>query len=355
MLLRWKKSLFVSIAFFVLGVFIIVIPQETIAGSSIRLSVQDAMPAGSVMHKAVKEFSKRCEILSRGELKMKTYPVGGLVSIPEMFNAVKAGSLDIMFCANAWWGGIDPAFLVTGTYPFNLPTEEYLLWLRYFGGKKLINEVLKKYNMILIDAAAVGPEILLSSKPVRSLKDFKGLKIRSVAVAAKFFQAMGATVISVPGPDIYTALERGVIDAVEYGSPSLNKAHGFYEVAKYYIRPAWHAPSNDASLVMNIKKYNSLPDHLKAVINASGRVFAADWTWSVELDGARIVEEALRTGKMKEIILPKEDVEKARQIARKIMESVAAKDPMAKKIWESQEAFRKIWGARSVDYKSVRP
>jgi len=355
MSLKVNKIFLVSIALFILGIFLVVTPRESSAAGPINLSVQDAMPAGSVMYKAVKEFSDRCETLSRGELKMKTYPVGGLVAIPEMFNAVKSGSLDIMFCANAWWGGIDPAFLIIGTYPFNLAPEEYLLWLRYFGGKELVNEVLKKYNMILVDAAAVGPEILLSRKPVSSLKDFKGLKIRSTAVAGKFFEALGATVVSVPGPDIYTALERGVIDALEYGSPSLNKAHGFYEVVKYYIRPAWHAPNNDASLVMNLDKYNSLPDHLKTVLHASGSIFAADWTWSVELDGARIVEEALRTGKMKEIILPKEDLEMAREVARKMMVEIAAKDPLAQKIWDSQEAFRKIWKARAVDYMSVRP
>ena len=350
-----ERTLFISVVIIVLGIFLLATPTDTIAGATVRLSVQDAMPAGSVMHKATKQFSDDCEKLSAGGLKMKTYPVGGLVNIPEMFNAVKAGSVDIMMCANAWWGGIDPAFLVIGTYPFNLAPEEYLLWLRYFGGKALVNEVFKKYNMILIDSGAVGPEILLSKKPIHSLAEFKGVKVRSVAVSGKFFEALGATVISVPGPDIYTALERGVIDALEFGSPSLNKAFGFYEVAKYYIRPAWHAPSNDASLVMNLKKYNALPEHLKAVIQSAAGNYSANWTWSVELDGARIVEEALRTGKMKEIILPKEDVEKARAIAAKMMEQIAAKDPMAKKIYESQQAFKKIWAARSVDYMSVRP
>jgi len=355
MILKRKKSLFVMVVFFIQGIISIATSQETIAGSTIRLTFQDAAPAGSVAHKEAIKFSERCETLSKGELKIKIYPVGGLVSIPEMFNAVKAGSLDIMFTACAWWGGIDPAFIIIGTYPFNLATEEYIMWLNYFGGRELVNEVLKKHNMILIDAGVFGPEILLSKKPIYSMKDFKGLKIRSVSVAGKFFAALGATVVSVPGPDIYTALERGVIDAVEYSNPSLNKAHGFYEVANYYIRPAWHAPSNDACLIMNLDKYNSLSEYLKTVIHASGRIYSTDWTWSVELESAIIVEEALRTGKMKEIVLPKKDVETAKEISRKMIKEIAAKNPMAKRILESQEAFRKIWKARSIDYKSVRP
>jgi TRAP-type mannitol/chloroaromatic compound transport system substrate-binding protein len=211
-------------------------------------------------------------------------------------------------------------------------------WLEYGGGKELVRELYAKFNAHFVTGIWYGAESLVSKKPLRTLADFKGLKIRApVGMGQDIFTILGAAPVNLPGSEVYTSLERGVVDASDWGTLSMNQDLGYHKLAKYPSYPGFHSmPMGDVAV--NMKRWNALPGDLKLIVEVAARDFSREMVELNGLEDIRVATEAASLG-VAPISLSPEERRKFREIARGVWKQYAGRSEMAKKVYDSQMAF----------------
>jgi TRAP-type mannitol/chloroaromatic compound transport system substrate-binding protein len=235
-----------------------------------------------------------------------------------------------------------------------------LAWHKYGGGKQILADIYKSLNLDVV-SFPYGPmatePLGWYRKPMQSVDDFKGLKFRTVGLGIEMFQAMGAAVTALAGPDIVPAIDRGLIDAAEFNNPSSDRALGFPDVAKVYMMQSFHQSSETLEILFNKPKYDALPPKLKAIIDNAVEAASADMAWkSADRYSQDYIEiqqkDKVRVYKTPDSIL---------QAQLKIWDEAIAKraadasNPWFKKVLDSQKAFAeragKWWFDQQVDYR----
>ena len=184
----------------------------------------------------------------------------------------------------------------------------------------------KKYGVTYLGTLDfMPPEILCSVAPINKLSDFKGKNIRAGGIGALFYKALGANTVSIAAPEIYTALQMKTIDAAEFSDWKENKDMGLHEVTKYVIEPCLHLGSNeDKGFIVNTKAWNELPQDLKDIVLAA-RDHSRYRSAITNPPQSIMAKQDWINKKVKIIVLPKEDVNKARQIGAKVILEQAGK------------------------------
>jgi TRAP-type mannitol/chloroaromatic compound transport system substrate-binding protein len=188
-----------------------------------------------------------------------------------------------------------------------------------------------------------GIESMVSTKPIRRMEDFKGLKMRvPQGMTAMLMQKLGASVVVLPGGEVYSALDKGVINTTDWATPSMNNRLGFYEVAKYTNYPGFHSmPLGD--FTVNLKEWNKLPDDIKAILEAATR----EWCWDsyerIAVEDYKVVRELKNKG-VEIIQWSDADLRNVRMVSREIWDEFSKKSPMTKKVLDSQKAWLKELG-----------
>ena len=272
-----------------------------------------------------------CEMVkkaSKGRLIIEPYGAGVLFPVPESFDAVRDNVVQMAMVWGGYWAGKDPVFALSGSRPGD-PIDEFSENF-YLSEKEypLVAKVYEKYHVKFLGGFDFGPhEILCSVKPIRSLADFKGKKIRSAGIGATFYSALGAAAVSLSAPEIYQALQLGTVDAAEYNDWLVNKEMGLDEVTKFVIEPALHIGScDDKDLLVNPKAWAELPDDLKSIVimgRDAARYLSAT-AYGVESKRAKLAW--IKRG-IKIIHLPEKDVKEMRGIAAKVILDFAKKSP----------------------------
>jgi TRAP-type mannitol/chloroaromatic compound transport system substrate-binding protein len=325
-------------------------PEE----EKVTLIFQDNNPLGP-FHDTSEYFTQMVNEISGGTLVLNTHFGGELVPNMEILDAVRTGALDLGICPGVWYYTTEPAWAFSATFPFCLDPWQLLLWYNQWGGKELIQKSYDKHNVYMLNMHVQGAETLCSKNPIRSLDDFKGVKIRAAGTSALFFEKIGAEPMTVVGPDIYTSLERGVVDAYEFGGAGYNAAMGLDEVTNYYIMPCWHGQNNGYNLLINKDTWSKLSTYHKNVLEVAGEAWALHTSMVFEKIDAETMNYNIEQGIMEVIMLPDEDVERARVLAEELNEEMADKSPLAREVWESIKRFREIYGEQNKNYKAVRP
>jgi TRAP-type mannitol/chloroaromatic compound transport system substrate-binding protein len=265
---------------------------------------------------------------SNGRLIIEPYGAGVLFPVPESFDAVRDGVVQMAMVWAGYWAGKDPVFALSGSRPGD-PIVEYAD--NFYLSERaypLVSKVYEKYSVKSLGGFDFGPaEILCSVKPIRSLADFKGKKIRSAGIGATFYSALGAGAVSLSAPEIYQALQLGTVDAAEYNDWLVNKEMGLHEVTKFVIEPVLHIGTcDDKDLLVNPKAWAELPDDLKAIVMAArdhARYLSAT-AYGVESKKAK--QDWLKRG-VQIINLPEKDVKDIRGIAAKVILDFSKKSP----------------------------
>ena len=174
--------------------------------------------------------------------------------------------------------------------------------------------------------------------------------MRIPGLGGKVVAKAGGTVVLLPGGEIFTSLERGVIDATEWVGPYHDLRFGLYQAAKYYYYPGWHEPGTYLEYFFNKKVYDSLPKDLQHIIDAAC-MESEQWTLAqFEARNGAALEELITKHKVELIRFPDEVLAALRPLAEEVREEEAAKDPLAKKVNESFKKFQKVigtWGTVS--------
>ncbi len=314
------------------------------ANADIVWKAQSLWQAGTLPHQIFEEFAQRVTERSDGKLTIEPLAVGAVVSSTESLDAVSAGILQAHHSGPAYFTGKDAAFALLSDPQGGFETPEQMRqWMDNGGGLDLARELYAGYNVFFVGGVWYGAESLVSKKPIRKLADFKGVKLRAPqGIGQDIFQILGAAPVNLPGSEVYTALERGVVDASDWGTLSMNQDLGYHKLAPYPIYPGYHSMPM-ADFAVNINVWNALPDDLKALVEEEVGIFATEMIKRNRAADEAIVAKADELG-FEVVDLPAAERRKFREIAQGVWQEYAARSPMAQRIYESQVAYLKQLG-----------
>ncbi len=234
------------------------------------LKIATSWPAHfPIMGTGVDRFASRIEQISAKSLQIKIFAKNTLVPALGVFDATSSGKLDGFHSGPYYWKGKNSAFSLFSGFPFGLTAQELNGWLMFGGGMQLWRELYAKHN--LYPFAGGNTNIQMGGwfkKPIKSLKDIEGLKMRIPGLGGEVMAKLGANPILLPAGEIYTSLERGVIDATEWVGPALDTMMGFYKVAPYYYS-GWHEPGSVLEMTFNHTTWSSLAQEHQAMIESA--------------------------------------------------------------------------------------
>lgn len=228
-------------------------------------------PPGTVDYRAHEEFVNLLREMTDGRIDMTLLAGGAIVGYSEMLEALGEGTFEMSHNVDAFFAGLDPGFAAIWSMPgvWTEPREAYI-WFRHFGGNEIYREAYAKYNVHFLDVAIMGAEPIMSKVPLRTLDDFDGLKIRTPpGLTHDLFVKLGAAPVALPGGEVYSALDTGLVDAAEFVSVTTNYGVGLHEVTDYILWPSFHGPTANCGIGVNMDAWNELPDDLKASLEAA--------------------------------------------------------------------------------------
>lgn len=226
-----------------------------------------AAPNTSEYADLAQAFADRVNVLSEGKLEIKVFGSGVLAGELEAGTAVGRGVFEIWHSYLELYASKEKVFRSANEWPVNADRLQAAMWYDQ-GGAAAYREALIDDNMHHLGVTPVSGEHIWSNVPIRSVEDMKGVKIRSGGVASRSFKILGAAPVSMSGGDVYQALQRGVVDAAEWTTLTVNYGFGLHEVSKYVITPSYSGGST-YDWVVNLEAWNSLSDHLKNVVNSA--------------------------------------------------------------------------------------
>jgi TRAP-type mannitol/chloroaromatic compound transport system substrate-binding protein len=317
-------------------------------------------PHFPVLGEGVDMFAKWLEELSGGRIKVHVYGGGELVPALEAFEAVSLGAVELAHGAPYYWAGKVPSCQFFASVPFGMNAQQMVSWILRGGGIELWREAYSPFNLIPFLAGCTGMQMGgWFNKEVNSIKDLKGLIMRIPGLGGKVMTKAGSSTVTVAGAEVYTNLERGVIDATEWIGPYHDYLLGLHRVAKYYYYPGWHEPGTPLEVIINKKAYDSLPSDLKAIFEAATNQLH-NWIFAeFELKNAIYLEKLIKEEKVTLKRFPEEVLAILRKYAFEIYEQLAEADTMSKKVYESyknyrQQAIRYSEVSEKVFYDSIQ-
>jgi len=312
------------------------------AQQKVRLNLASAFPSSlTLIGEAAPKLAKKIDRLSGGTLEIRVNEPGALVPALQAIQATSQGSVDAAWSNGGFFASTDSAFNMFASVPFGPGIPEYLAWLHNGGGLQLSRELFGKHGIHNIPCALIPPEASgWFRKEIKTVADLKGLKMRFVGLGAKAMAKLGvATQLLAPG-DIFQALQLGTIDATEFSSPSLDQKFGFYQVAKFYYFPGWHQQATFIDLYIHKKKWDSLSDQHKAIIEQA----CGDLMRDTIAEGEATQFKAMREMQDKHGVQikrwPPEIMAAIEKAWNEVLAEELAANPNFRKVYESYSKFR---------------
>lgn len=286
-------------------------------------------------------FAEWVKEMSDGRMDIQVFGGGELVPALEAFNAVRGGAAEIGHGAGYYWKGVLPAAQFFASIPFGMNAQQMNAWLLSGGGQELWDEIYAEFNLVPFPGGNSGVQMGgWFNREINTIDDFKGLKMRIPGVGSSVLKKVGGAPVLIPGGELYTGLERGVIDATEWIGPYHDYKMGFHQIAKYYYTPGWHEAGTNLEFFINKEKFDKLPTDLQQILRtAAYRVnhwvlseFEAKNTLYLE----KLIEEKVDIRRFSDDILAR-----LRTINEEAIEEEIADDPLARKAYNSYDTFRK--------------
>ncbi|WP_044894025.1 TRAP transporter substrate-binding protein [Bacillus alveayuensis] len=313
------------------------------SGKTYKWVAQSPWPSGTTLHWMAEQIAKDITEATGGRLQVEMHPAGTIVGAFDLLDAVSTGTLDAVHSWEGYWVGQIPAAGFFAAMPLGMDYQQYMTWVLQGEGRQLWEEAFKDYNIKLLPAGAYTPEVLYyANKPIRTLDDLNGLKVRGSGFWGQIQNRFGASVVAVPGGEVYQALERGVVDAAEFATPTDNWSLGFHEVTKYIVVPGAHQPTSTFSFMVNKDKWNEIPDDLKRIVQlVTDNMWSKAYAYAAAQDMQTMqkYKQLEEEGKLEIIEFDKQSQQKMKEVTDEFYSELAEKDPFFKKVWESQKEF----------------
>ena len=289
---------------------------------------------------AAETMSKRVAACTGGKFQIQVFAAGEIVPGLQVLDAVQNGTVQAGHTAPYYYWGKDPAFALDTAVPFSLNARQTNAWQIFGGGLELFREFYKGYNIYNIPAGNTGAQMGgWYRKEMKSVADWKGLKMRIGGYAGKVIEKLGAVPQQIAGGDIYPALEKGTIDAAEWVGPYDDEKLGFNKVAKYYYYPGWWEGGPQLDVLVNIKEWEKLPKEYQNVLEAA---CAEANTWMVAKYDAQnpAALKRLIGGGTQLRQFSRENMVAAYKAALEVYKESSEKSPAFKAIYASMTKFR---------------
>lgn len=279
--------------------------------------------------------------MSNGRLKITVYGAGEIVPALGVFEAVSLGNVEMGHGAAYYWKGKVPEAQFFTAVPFGLTAQEMNGWLHYGGGMALWEELYAKYNLIPMAGGNTGVQMAgWFNKEINSLDDIQGMKMRIPGLGGEVFERAGGTAVNLPGGEIFTSLQTGVIDATEWVGPYNDLAFGLHQVAKYYYYPGWQEPGPTLEVIVNKAAFDRLPPDLQAIVRAASRMMNEDMLSEYTARNNAALRELVDKHGVEVRRLPDDVIAELRRISDQIVSEIPGDDPLANRIYESYKQFR---------------
>jgi len=248
--------------------------------------------------KAMIEYVKQ---MTDGNFEIEWFPSGSLMGAFEYFDACSKGVVEAVGEWPSYWVSKDVAFDFLGSMPYAFTNMDYMVWYYQFGGEELYNEAYGKFGMRYFNLGSTTSEsgfrTTEKTGPIRSIADYKGKKLRTPARATIWIlQQLGAAPVSMPGGEIYLAVERGTLDGAEFSSPGIDWEMGFAEITKYWSVPCWFQPASQVGMMVNQKAYDALSPHYQNVLRVAAKAAAMEALTFYEADSGRAIAKFKEKG-----------------------------------------------------------
>ncbi|MAD57397.1 MAG: ABC transporter substrate-binding protein [Porticoccus sp.] len=290
---------------------------------------------------AAENFSKIVEEMSDGRLLVRVYGAGQLVPALEVFDAVSQGTAEMGHGSAYYWKGKTQAAALFTTVPFGLNAQEMNSWLHYGGGIELWTELYEPFNLVPLAAGNTGVQMAgWFNREINSLGDLDGLKMRIPGIGGEVISHLGVETVNIPGGELYTAMQTGVIDATEWVGPYNDLALGFHQVAKYYYYPGWQEPGPTLELIVNKQSYDGLPKDLQVIIQVASRAINQDMLDEYTARNQKALDVLVNTHNVQLRRLPNVVLSELKIITNEVLSKMVQEDSTFKKIYESQDKFK---------------
>ncbi|PIE39646.1 MAG: ABC transporter substrate-binding protein [Gammaproteobacteria bacterium] len=285
-------------------------------------------------------FAKWVNEASGGRLQIKVYGAGEIVPAFEVFDAVSQGVAEAGHSAAYYWKGKLPGTVFFTAIPFGMTTQETNAWLHYGGGMELWRELYAHAGVVPFAGGSTGVQMMgWFNKPIEKPEDINGLKMRIPGLAGEVFNEAGGTAVRLPGSELYTSLQTGVIDATEWVGPYNDLAFGMHQVAKYYYYPGWHEPGAMLEFIVNEKALKALPEDLQTIVRLAARAVNQDMLDEFTARNNAALRELVNTHGVTLKQMPPAVARRLFEASQTVMDDLVADDPMAAKINSSYQKF----------------
>ena len=248
----------------------------------VTLKMQAAWGGGIFLENA-KSYVDRVNAMAGGALKIDLLSVGAVVKTSQMQDAVHRGVLDAAHYVPAYWYSKSKAASLFGTGPcFGWSSQEVLGWVNYGGGQALFDELMGTLGLNVVsffNSPMPAQPLGWFKEEIKDASQMKGLKYRTVGLAADVMLQMGMSVVQLPGGEIQPAMKSGLIDAAEFNNPTSDRDFGMQDVAKHYMLASFHQSQEFFEITFNKKKFNKLPDELKAILKYASEAENSNFYW----------------------------------------------------------------------------
>lgn len=298
-------------------------------------------PNFPVVGEGANKFAEMVRAMSAGRMEIQVYGAGELVPALECFDAVRTGAADMASGSAYYWSGKVPAAQFFSTVPFGMNAQQMNAWIINGEGWDLWKELYAPFNLIPIPFGNTGVQMGgWFNRSINSIADFKGLKMRMPGLGGKVLERAGGTPVLLAGGEIYTGLERGIIDATEWIGPYHDYLMGFHQIADYYYTPGWHEPGTVLELAINKERFEALPTDLQAIIEHAA-LSLNHWILSeFEAKNNEYLSIIQNEASVEIRRFPEEVLTQLRAYTADILEEFTQGDAYTKRVYTSFNSFR---------------
>nr|WP_155129332.1 TRAP transporter substrate-binding protein [Pseudovibrio flavus] len=314
--------------------------SPAIATGNLEIKLVGAFPKGFPgVGTSAERLAKRIEAMSDGTIKVAYHGGGEIVPPFEVFSAVSSGTVEIGHNAPYYQVGQIRSTMYFTAMPYGLDATEQSGWLRYGGGQELWDEAYAPFGVKPFYAGNSGTQAGgWFKKPIEKLDDLVGLKMRIAGLGGDIMRRLGVSTVLTPPPEIYPALQSGVVDAAEFVGPWNDMALGLYRIAPYYYLPAFHEPGAGLEMIVNKDFYEGLTAQQQTILANAAMAQAEDTTAEFRYNNARVLTAMIEQG-AKVSAFPPDVVEALGEATREILAAYPGDDELTQRIHNSYIEF----------------
>lgn len=287
-------------------------------------------------------MAKWIDKMSNGRLKIHVYGGGELVPALETFDAVSNGVAEMGHGAAYYWAGKIPAAQFFGSVPFGMNAQQLNAWLFSGDGLELWQELYEPYNLVPFPCGNTGGQMGgWFNKQINSVADIKGLKMRIAGLGGKVVTKAGGSAILSPAGELYTDLDRGVIDALEWVGPYHDYLMGFHKIAKYYYYPGWQEPGPPIELIINKNAFENLPADLQKIVQRFAVGMNTIMLSEFEAKNTEYYFKMIKENNIQLKKFPDDVLDTFRKLTNEVIDEIVSGDAKSKKVYDSYLKFQK--------------